>query len=313
MDKLIVIVGPTAVGKTKLSIDLAKRLPAEIISGDSMQVYKGMDIGTGKVTEEEASGIPHYMIDIKEPDESFSAAQFQELVQHHIREINARGKIPILVGGSGLYIQGVLYDYTFPIKRDENVTKKLEKRLEKEGIDALYNELQRVDFEQAQKIHPNNYRRVIRALEIYETTGMTMSEIHKKQKKTPKYNHYLIGLEMDRETLYNQINLRVDKMIEDGLVEEVKRLLDKGYENTQAMQAIGYKEIVPYLKGETDLHTAVEILKRNTRRFAKRQYTWFKNKLDVHWYTLTTTNYEQVFQDILSDIRNIIVMNDKST
>lgn len=306
MDKLIVIVGPTAVGKTKLSIDLAKRLPAEIISGDSMQVYKGMDIGTGKVTKEEASGIPHYMIDIKEPDESFSAAEFQKLVQHHIREINARGKIPILVGGSGLYIQGVLFDFKFPLKRDEKITKKLEKRLEKEGIDVLYNELKRIDFEQAQKIHPNNHRRVIRALEIYETTGMTMSEIHKNQKQIPKYNHYIIGLEMSRENLYNQINLRVDKMIATGLVEEVKRLLDKGYENTQAMQAIGYKEIIPYLKGETDLYTAVELLKRNSRRYAKRQYTWFKNKMDVNWYTLTKSNYEEKLHDILSDIRNIL-------
>mgnify|MGYP001297339197 FL=1 len=306
MEKLIVIVGPTAVGKTKLSIDLAKRLPAEIISGDSMQIYKGMDIGTGKVTKSEAAGIPHYMIDLKEPHESFSVAEYKELVQKYITEINARDKLPILVGGSGLYIQAVLYDFQFAHKRDEKMTKKLEKRLKKEGIDALYNELKRIDFEQAKKIHPNNHRRVIRALEIYETTGMTMSEIYKRQKRTPKYDHIIIGLEMERQSLYNQINQRVDQMVRDGLIEEVKRLLDKGYEDAQSMQAIGYKEIIPYLKGEMDLDTAIELLKRNTRRYAKRQYTWFKNKLDVHWYRLTTTNYEEILNDILSDIRNIL-------
>lgn len=306
MEKLIVIVGPTAVGKTKLSIDLAKRLPAEIISGDSMQVYKGMDIGTGKVTKSEAAGIPHYMIDLKKPHESFSVAEYKQLVQKYITEINSRDKLPILVGGSGLYIQAVLYNFQFAHKRDDKITKKLEKRLKKEGIDALYNELKRIDFEQAKKIHPNNYRRVIRALEIYETTGMTMSEIHKRQKRTPKYDHFMIGLEMERQSLYNQINQRVDQMVQDGLIEEVKRLLDKGYEDAQSMQAIGYKEIIPYLKGETDLDSAIERLKRNTRRYAKRQYTWFKNKLDVHWYCLTTTNYEEILNDILSDIRNIL-------
>lgn len=307
MEKVIVIVGPTAVGKTKLSIDLAKNLPAEIISGDSMQVYEGMNIGTGKVTESETTGIPHYMIDIKKPNESFSVAEFKKLVEEHIKEINSRNKLPILVGGSGLYIQAVLYDYQFSDrKRDEQFTKKLEEKLKLEGNEALHNELKKVDPEQAEKIHPNNYRRVVRALEIYETTGRTMSNLHKHQKQTPKYNHFLLGLEMDRQTLYNQINHRVDQMINDGLVEEVRELLNKGFGHCQSMQAIGYKEIIPYLKGEMDLETAIELLKRNSRRYAKRQYTWFKNKMDVNWYSVEPTNDKNNLKEILLDIHNIL-------
>lgn len=310
MDSVIVIVGPTAVGKTNLSIALAKRLYAEIISGDSMQVYEGMDIGTGKITEEEAAGIPHYMIDIKKPNESFSVAEFKEHVDKHIKEINARGKIPILVGGSGLYIQAVLYDYQFSDrKRDDKITKKYEEKLRLEGNLALHNELKKIDPEQAEKIHPNNFRRVIRALEIYETTGLTMSEIHQQQKQTPKYNHYIIGLEMDRQTLYNRINQRVDRMIEDGLVDEVRSLLENGYEHCQSMKAIGYKELIPYLKGEIDLERAIELLKRNSRRYAKRQYTWFKNKMDVNWYSINDS-IDHILKDILSDIHNIIESKD---
>jgi len=302
-----VIVGPTAVGKTNLSIELAKKIPAEIISGDSMQVYEGMDIGTGKVTEQEAAGIPHYMLDIKKPDEPFSVAEYQQLVQQYITDINQRGKIPILVGGSGLYIQAVLYDYQFSSqKRDETITKRLEERLKLEGNEVLYNELKRVDKEQAKKIHPNNHRRVIRALEVYESTGFTMTELQQKQKKTPKYNHFIIGLEIDRQTLYNYINKRVDEMVNAGLVEEVVQLLHKGYESCQSMQAIGYKELIPYIKGDADLTSAIEVLKRNSRRYAKRQYTWFKNKMDVTWYSFDKHNMEDKWKEILSDIHNIL-------
>ncbi len=306
MKNVIVIVGPTAVGKTKLSIDLAKCFHAEVISGDSMQVYKGLDIGTGKITEHEKNGIPHFMLDIKEPDESFSAAEYQRLVQKHIEEINDRNKVPILVGGSGLYIQSVLYDYNFNNrKRDNHITKKLEQRLQEEGNQALYDELKQIDQEQAQKIHPNNYRRVIRALEIYETTGLTMTEIHKKQKNNPRYNHIMIGLEMDRKTLYNQINKRVDQMVTDGLIEEVTFLYKQGYENCQSMKAIGYKEIIPYIKGEVDLDTAVETLKRNSRRYAKRQFTWFKNQMDIEWFQIDTSN-SNLFPSIVHTIENTI-------
>lgn len=304
MDNVIVIVGPTAVGKTKLSIDLAQWFEVEIISGDSMQIYKGMDIGTGKITKDEREKIPHYMIDIKEPSETFSVAQFQTYVQKYIKEINARNKIPILVGGSGLYIQAVLFDYNFSTrKRNEKVTQKLQQRLKEEGKDVLYQELQQIDKEQAEKIHPNNYRRVIRALEIYETTGLTMTEIHQQQKRTARYNHLLIGLEMERNRLYNQINKRVDQMIKDGLIEEVERLYKQGLEKCQAMQAIGYKEIIPYIKGEMTLEQATDMLKRNSRRYAKRQYTWFKNKMDVNWYAMDQYT-EDTFKSIVNKIEN---------
>lgn len=308
VDNVIVIVGPTAVGKTKLSIELAKQLDAEIISGDSMQVYKGMDIGTGKIKKSEMANIPHYMLDIREPDETFSVANYQTYVQNYLKEINLRNKLPIIVGGSGLYIQSVLFDYQFSEqKRDETVTKSLENRLQNEGNIALYNELKAIDPQQAMKIHPNNHRRVIRALEVYQTTGMTMTEKHEKQNNEPKYNHILIGLEMDRESLYNQINKRVDGMIKEGLVSEVSELYHQGYEHSQAMQAIGYKEIIPYIKGEIDLETAVERLKRNSRRYAKRQYTWFKNKMNINWFTLNGNNEACVLKDVLTIINKGIV------
>lgn len=285
MENVLVIVGPTAVGKTELSIELAKRMDAEIISGDSVQVYRGMDIGSGKIKKEEMNCIPHHMIDIKQPDEPFSVATYQSYVQNCLGEINARGNLPILVGGSGLYIQAVLYNYRFQERKtDKTVRNNLRKRLEIEGKQALYDELKRVDPIHAKKVHPNNDRRVIRALEIYETTGLTVTETAANEEQTPAYNHLLIGLEMDRERLYNQINQRVDQMIQEGLVEEVQTLYEKGYAQCQSMQAIGYKEIIPYLKGETDLESQVSLLKRNSRRYAKRQYTWFKNRMDVNWF-----------------------------
>lgn len=311
MEKVIVIVGPTAVGKTKLSIELAEHFNTEIISGDSMQVYTGMDIGTGKVTEKEKRDISHYMIDIKHPDEPFSAAEYQKAVQLYIQEINQRENIPILVGGSGLYIQSVLFDYDFSErKRNIEITKNLEKRLKEEGNDALYKELRCIDKEQAEKIHPNNYRRVIRALEIYESTGLTMSEFHKKQTSSSNYNHFIIGLEMERKTLYNQINTRVDQMIEQGLIDEVNNLYKEGYADCQSMKAIGYKEIIPYLKGEIDLNTAIDTLKRNSRRYAKRQYTWFKNKMDIKWYIIDPSK-SQPLPEIIQDIENNFLLKAK--
>lgn len=314
MKKIIVIVGPTAVGKTALSIQLAKKIPAEIINGDAMQVYKGMNIGTGKITQEEMEGIPHHMLDIKEPDESFSVAEYKRYVQAYIEEISRKGKIPIIVGGSGLYIQAVLYDYTFQqAKRDEKVTERLERELKRHGVGPLYERLQQIDPVQAKTIHPNNHRRVIRALEIYETTGLTMSEIHAKQQKSAVYDHFIIGLEMDRKLLYERINARVDEMLAKGLVAEVRKLYEQGLKDTQAIQAIGYKELIPYFMGETDLETAIATLKRNTRRFAKRQFTWFKNKLQVNWYDVGTNRaatFERIFQDVqlfLQTSRNDVV------
>ncbi|WP_068672328.1 tRNA (adenosine(37)-N6)-dimethylallyltransferase MiaA [Oceanobacillus sp. Castelsardo] len=304
---VISIMGPTAVGKTSLSIEIAKRFNGEIISGDSMQVYKEMDIGTAKIKKSEMENIPHHMIDIKEPDEEFSVADFKQHVQYYIENVSNRNKLPILVGGSGLYIQAALYDYNFSNKkRDEALTQKLEKRIEKEGPIPLYNDLKEIDPVQAEKIHPNNYRRVIRALEIYETTGKTMTEYQNEQTFESPYNLILIGLEMDRTELYNRINHRVDNMLEEGLIQEVKGLIDKGYENCQSMNAIGYKELVPYVKGEISLDEAIETLKRNSRRYAKRQYTWFKNKMNINWYDMSDFNTKEKFHIILDDIAGIL-------
>lgn len=305
--KLVVIVGPTAVGKTKLSIDIAKQFNGEIISGDSMQVYKGMDIGTAKVKEDERKQIQHYMIDIKEPHEPFTTAEFQKMVRNYIDLINDKKKLPIIVGGSGLYIQSVLYDYNFSMgKRDETITKELEKRIEKDGIMSVYKELQTVDPVQANKIHPNNHRRVIRALEIYLSTGKTMTQLQEKQSKSTRYDAIVIGLQMERSLLYERINHRVDEMIEEGLVNEVKSLYERGLENTQSMRGIGYKELIPYIKNEKPLEQCVEELKRNSRRYAKRQYTWFKNKMDVHWYTIEPHIYHKTFTQIYFDLNNLL-------
>ncbi len=300
---VVAIVGPTAVGKTKLSVEVAKRFNGEIISGDSMQIYKSMDIGTAKVTEEEKQDVPHYMVDIKQPDEGFSVAEFQEKVQGYIDEIAAKGKLPIIVGGTGLYIQSVLYDFQFSDEgSDENFRQSLEEKIEEEGVQPYYEKLQYIDPEQAEKVHPNNVRRVIRALEVYETTGMTMTEYQEKQKQESPYNPILIGLEMEREKLYERINHRVDKMMDEGLLEEVQALYNQGYAENQSMQAIGYKEFIPYFKGERSLEDAVFLLKRNSRRYAKRQYTYFRNKLDISWYEITVESAREKFEEILNDL-----------
>ncbi|MEH7118260.1 tRNA (adenosine(37)-N6)-dimethylallyltransferase MiaA [Neobacillus vireti] len=289
--KLLVIIGPTAVGKTNLSIEMAKRYNGEIISGDSMQIYRGMDIGTAKITTEEMQGIPHHLIDIKEPEENFSVAEFQQLVRAKINEIAGRGKLPIIVGGTGLYIQSVIYDYQFSdVPGDEVFRMELEERAKQIGNEALYTELQAVDPESAEQIHPNNVRRVIRALEIFHLTGKTMQDYQSKQQPDLLYDTALIGLTMDREMLYERINLRVDIMIEQGLLDEVKSLYQKGLREYQSIQAIGYKEIYDYLDGNVTWDTAVSQLKQNSRRYAKRQLTWFRNKMDVQWFDMTNVN-----------------------
>ena len=289
--KLLVIIGPTAVGKTNLSIEMAKRYNGEIISGDSMQIYRGMDIGTAKITNEEMQGIPHHLIDIKEPEETFSVAEFQLLVRAKINEIAGRGKLPIIVGGTGLYIQSVIYDYQFSdVPGDEVFRTELEERAEQIGNEELYKELQAVDPESAKQIHPNNVRRVIRALEIFHLTGKTMQDYQSKQQPDLLYDTALIGLTMDREKLYERINLRVDIMIEQGLLDEVKSLYQKGLRDYQSIQAIGYKEIYDYLDDNVTWDTAVSQLKQNSRRYAKRQLTWFRNKMDVQWFDMTNVD-----------------------
>ena len=288
---LLVIIGPTAVGKTKLSIEMAKRYNGEIISGDSMQIYRGMDIGTAKVTKNEMEGIPHYLIDIKEPSENFSVAEFQQLVRDRIDEIAQKGKLPIIVGGTGLYIQSVIYDYQFSdVPGDESFRLKLEERVKEIGNEGLYKELVAVDPESASQIHPNNVRRVIRALEIFHLTGKTMHEYQSTQQRDLLYNTALVGLTMDREKLYERINTRVDLMMDEGLLKEVNRLYQQGLRDCQSIQAIGYKEIYDYLDGKMSLEEAVKNLKQNSRRYAKRQLTWFRNKMDVQWYEMTDVN-----------------------
>ncbi|MBX0351000.1 tRNA (adenosine(37)-N6)-dimethylallyltransferase MiaA [Bacillus toyonensis] len=287
-EKVAVIIGPTAVGKTKLSIDLAKALNGEIISGDSMQIYRTMDIGTAKVTKEEMDGIPHYMVDIKDPEDSFSVAEFQECVRKHIREITERGKLPIIVGGTGLYIQSVLFDYQFTEDAGDAIYReKMEKLAQERGVEYVHEKLQEVDPESAERIHANNVRRVIRALEVFHTTGEKMSEQLEKQENELLYDVSLIGLTMDREMLYDRINLRVDLMMEQGLLEEVKGLYNRGMRDCQSIQAIGYKEVYDYFENRVSLEEAVSQLKTNSRRYAKRQLTWFRNKMDVTWFDVT--------------------------
>ncbi len=304
---VVAIVGPTAVGKTKLSVEIAKRFNGEIISGDSMQVYKGLDIGTAKVTKDEMQGIPHYMIDIKNPEESFSVAEFKDKVQGYIEYIHNKGALPIIVGGTGLYIQSTLYQFNFADEgRDPTFVQKIETEIDQNGIDEVYQRLVAVDPEQAQKIHPNNRRRVIRALEVYEKTGLTMSELHAKQRRESPYNPIIIGLTMEREELYRRINKRVDQMVEDGLVEEVKYFYDKGLKHAQSMRGIGYKELIPYFEGDISMEYAIEQLKQNSRRYAKRQFTYFRNKLDVHWYTVSVPTIEHIFSIILRDLEGML-------
>lgn len=302
--KLVVIIGPTAVGKTKLSIDIAHRLNGEIISGDSMQIYKGMDIGTAKITKEEMEGIPHHLIDIKKPDDVYSVAEFQETARLLINEITDKNKMPMIVGGTGLYIQSVLYDYQFTESpSDPEFRKKLELELSEKGEQAIHQLLAQVDPESAEKIHPNNTRRVIRALEIFHCTKISMHEHLKQQENKLLYDVALIGLTMDRDLLYQRINDRVDIMVENGLINEVKGLYNQGLGDTQSIKAIGYKEIYDYFDGKVSYNEALNQLKQNSRRYAKRQLTWFRNKMDVKWFDMTPPiKNEQMVDEIFSYI-----------
>lgn len=283
---LIILTGPTSVGKTALSIALAKAVDGEIISADSMQVYKYMDIGTAKITPEEMQGVPHYLIDELEPEEEFNVVRFQHLAKHYMKQIYEKNKIPILVGGTGFYIQAVLYDIDFTENEaDSSYRTKLEQLAEEKGAEYLHHLLQEADPESAGAIHPNNVKRVIRALEYLHQTGERISEHNKEQqqKESPYQFCYLV-LNRDRAKLYETINLRVDQMMEKGLLEEVKSLKARGYSrDLVSMQGLGYKELLAYLEGECSLEEAIEILKRDTRHFAKRQITWFKREKDVVW------------------------------
>lgn len=282
---IVVLTGPTAVGKTELSIQLAKAINGEIISADSMQVYKKMDIGTAKIRPEEMMGVKHYLIDEFEPDEEFNVMKFKEYTDKYMNEIYEKGKIPILVGGTGFYIQAVLKDVEFKEEESSDIRKELEEFANVHGPKALHERLAQIDPKSAEVIHQNNVRRVIRAIEFYEQTGMKFSEHNEneKQKQSP-FNYVYFVLNQDRKILYDRIEKRIDIMMKDGLVEEVKSLISQGYgRDLVSMQGLGYKEIVAYLEGEITLEEAVYILKRDTRHFAKRQITWFKRETDVTW------------------------------
>jgi tRNA dimethylallyltransferase len=300
-EKLVVIVGPTAVGKTKTSIELAKAINGEIISGDSMQVYRGLNIGTAKITENEKEGIPHYMIDIKEPSEPFSVAEFQEKAKKLISEINRRGKVPIIVGGTGLYIRSVTHHYEFSkANKNSEIRNELQRKANIDGSEALHLELKSIDPVRAAEIHPNNIHRVIRALEIFYETGSIPSKEQNNMRGKDKspYNLAIVGLTMDREKLYNRINERVDLMVKSGVIDEAKWLLKHDIRNSLAAKAIGYKELFPYLTGESTLEEAIELLKRNSRRYAKRQFTWFENQMDVEWFSMDESPFEKKFKEI---------------
>lgn len=265
-----------------------------------MQIYKGMDIGTAKITLEEMEGIPHHLIDIKEPAESFSTAEFQELVRREIDEISSRGKIPMIVGGTGLYIQSVIFDYHFTdTPSDPAFRRSLEEQAAENGQEFLHEKLQDADPESASKIHPNNVRRVIRALEIIHCTGKSAGELQVNQSPELLYDTALIGLTMDREMLYSRINFRVDLMMEQGLLEEVKCFYENGLRDSQSIQAIGYKELYEYMDGLVSLEQAIENLKQNSRRYAKRQLTWFRNKMNVEWFDMSESkDAEKKFAEI---------------
>ncbi|MFT9486166.1 MAG: tRNA (adenosine(37)-N6)-dimethylallyltransferase MiaA [Tepidibacillus sp.] len=302
-ENLLVIVGPTAVGKTDLSIEIALHFQGEIISGDSMQVYKGMDIGTAKIRVEEMKGIPHYLIDEFNPDYAFSVAEFQEIATARISEINRRDHLPIIVGGTGLYIKSVTHQYQFSkASMNESFRSEWYHYLEIHGKKALHQKLADIDLQTAKKLHVNDVKRIIRALEVYYQTGKTMSQLLKEQQLKIPYHLLMIGLTMDREKLYDRINRRVDLMLEQGLVEEVEKLLELGYdERYTSMQGIGYKEIISYLKGDLSLEEAVNQIKQGTRRFAKRQLSWFRQMPEINWFDMTERK-EQVQKEIMEKI-----------
>lgn len=293
MFKVLVIVGPTAVGKTNISIKLAQKFNGEIINGDSVQVYRGLDIGSAKIKTEEMKGIKHHLLDIKDPDESFSVAEYQKLVRDKITEISKKGKLPIIVGGTGLYIQAVLYDFQFIEEGDFNNLAEKYRHLSNEELHLL---LEEIDELESMKIHVNNRRRIIRALEIYEKQNKTKSEIIKSQDKGLLYDAFIIGLTMDRRLLYERINKRVDMMFEENLLEEAQNLYHKGY----IVNAIGYKEFTNYFRGEITLQEVKEKIKKNTRNYAKRQLTYFRNKLPVNWVDVNKTSFESIYQDVLN-------------
>ncbi len=298
---LLVLVGPTAVGKTAISVQVAKRLGAEIISGDSMQVYRGMDVGTAKITAGEMDGVPHHLIDVKAPDEEFSVAEFQQRVDELIRQILSRGRLPMLVGGTGLYVRAVTQAYTFTeLEPDLALREWLRQEEERYGPGHLHRRLMQVDPVSAARLHPNDTLRLVRALEVYELTGLPISATQTAAESERRYDDLMIGLTADRDLLYQRIDQRVEAMLSAGWLQEVRRLLERYDPQERAMEALGYKELVLYLRGLLTWAEAAALIKRNTRRFAKRQITWFKRETGLHWLDLTHAGArEQAVHEIL--------------
>ncbi len=300
-EKLLVVVGPTAVGKSKVAIELAKRLDGEVISADSMQVYKGMDIGTAKPGPKERRKIRHHLINIVDPPVDFSVAEYQRLARTAIEEITQRGKLPMLVGGSGLYIRSVIDKLKFP---SGTLSSKIRRELEKQTKSdpgGLYEELQRLDPKAAKKIHPHNLRRIIRALEVITLTGRTFTEYQKEwQRRESIYEIRIVGLNLPREELYAKIDGRVDEMLQKGLLDEVKTLVSLGYSGAiTARQALGYKELLEHLEERKSLEDAVQLIKQRTRNFAKRQLTWFKRDPRIKWFDISDKTTKQVASEII--------------
>lgn len=305
---LIILTGPTAVGKTDLSIQLAKAVDAEIVSADSMQIYKYMDIGSAKVTEEEMQGVKHYLVDEIEPDMPFSVSEYKRMAEEYIDEISSRGKNVIVTGGTGLYLNSLIYDMDFG-KSDANqeLREELNKELEENGPAYMYEKLVSLDKEAAKRIHPNNTKRVIRAIEV-AMSGEKMNDFSKDLRYNKKYIPIIIVLNRDRQALYDRINLRVDIMLKNGLIEEVKGLLEKGYTKDMiSMQGIGYKEIIKYFDGEYTLDEAIEIIKRDSRRYAKRQLTWFRRYEDAKWFEIDKFDSAEELKDaVVSYVKGML-------
>lgn len=300
MRKIIVVAGPTAVGKTEYAIEVAKAVNGEIVSCDSMQLYKYMDIGSAKPTAEERAQVYHYLVDEIDPKYAFSVVEYQKMAKEAIEEIFAKGKVPVIAGGTGLYLNSLLYEMDFgSTEADPVFRKKLEDLAEAEGVDAVHDLLKEKDPEAAERIHPNNLKKVIRALEAVESNGK-VGDFNSVQKKVEDYDVIMVALNRDREELYDRINRRVDILVDMGLLDEVKGLMDMGFTSDDiAMKGIGYKEIIDHLNGEYDLETAIELVKRNTRRYAKRQITWFKRYKDMKWFNLS----EEGLEDVISWVK----------
>lgn len=302
MKQVLVIVGPTGVGKTKLSIALAKEYGYEIISGDSMQIYKGMDIGTAKVTKEEMDGVVHHLIDVKNIDENYSCADYQYEVRKKIDEILERGKKALIVGGTGLYLRSCLYDYTFTKEEnDDSISEKYKDYTNEE----LYDYLSKIDKEAARILHPNNRRRVLRAIEIYEKSGVTKSENINKQEHKLIYDALILGLDLERKALHERQNKRVDQMIDEGLEEEVRNLYNqKGFLEGTASKAIGYKEFFPYFENQITINEVIDSIKIHTHQYAKRQYTWFRNQMNVNWIVVNLEDFNKTIEDAKKIVNN---------